>query len=162
MEARLKASRENGKKLRPELAAQKSKGVDCTSESLGKVKYTFLKKPDGETNGHIQELQKEMEFRGLTTKEFEELLAKKKWTACTLAWLVQHEIDRVSNLPEATEEDIAQAKKWFLPLSGATFEVLPLKPAAKSKAQQTKKRKALKPILENNQPKKKAARRNRS
>jgi ABC-type phosphate transport system substrate-binding protein len=133
--------------------------VDRTSESLGKVKYTFLKKPDGETNGHIQELQKEMEFRGLTTKEFEELLAKKKWTACTLAWLVKHEIERVSNLPEATEEDIAQAKKWFLPLSGATFEVLPSKPA-KSKAP-PKKRKALKP-LDTNQPKKKVARRNKS
>jgi hypothetical protein len=122
------------------------------------VKYTAIKKPDGENKGHIEQLQQEMEFRGLTSKEFKELEAKKQWTGCLLDWLMKNETDRVSKLEGATPEDVAQANKVFLPLSGASFASV--KPT-KAKVPPPKKRKPLKP-LDTNMPKKKAARRNRS
>jgi hypothetical protein len=54
------------------LAAQKTSGVDRTSESLGKVKYTSIKKPDGQTKGHSKEPKQEMMHWGLTSKAFED------------------------------------------------------------------------------------------
>jgi hypothetical protein len=149
---RLKTATEKGKILRHELAAQKIKGVDRTSASRGMVKYTAIKKPDGENKGHIEQLQKEMEFRGLTSKDFKELEAKKQWTGCLLNWLMKNETERVSKIEGATAEDIAQAKKMFLPLSDVSFASI--KPT-KAKAPPPKKRKPLKP-LDTNQPKKKA------
>jgi hypothetical protein len=77
-----------------------------------------------------------------------------------VGWLAKNEMERVSKLPGATQEDVAQAKKVFLPLSGAFFKDLPVKPT-KTKTPPPKKRKPLKP-LNDNKPKKKAACRNRS
>jgi hypothetical protein len=142
------------------LAAQKTSGVDRTSESLGKVKYTSIKKPDSQTKGHSEEIKQEMIHWGLTSNAFEELTATKKWTACVVGWLVKNEMERISKLPGATPEDIAQAKKVFLPLSGAFFKDLPVK-TTKAKAPPPKKRKPLKP-LDTNKQKKKPAQCNRS
>jgi hypothetical protein len=49
-----KSSKENGKILQNELAAQNITGVDRTTASRGMVKYTAIKKPDGENKGHIE------------------------------------------------------------------------------------------------------------
>jgi hypothetical protein len=56
-----------------------------------------------------------------------------------VAWLVNNEIKRVSKLPRASKNNIAQANKAFLPLSGATFEAISTKPAPKTKAPPPKK-----------------------
>jgi hypothetical protein len=53
IKARVDATKANGKTLQNELAAQKTSGVDRTLESLGKVKYTSIKKPAGQTKGHV-------------------------------------------------------------------------------------------------------------
>jgi hypothetical protein len=128
------------------------------------VKYTSIKKTDGENRGHSEDLKKEMMHWGLTSTEFQDLKATKQWTKCVVALLVNNEIERVSKLPKASKNDIEQANKAFLPLSGATFEAVSTKPAPKTKAPQPKKRTPLKPLkpLFDNGPKKKAARRNRS
>ena len=74
IEARVKAVKENGKILRPELAAQKTLGVHRTAESQGLVKYIAVKKPGGTNgSGHFKELQQELEYRGLSTQEFKDM-----------------------------------------------------------------------------------------
>jgi hypothetical protein len=88
------------------LASQKITGVDRTTASRGMVKYAAIRKPDGENKGHIEQLQKEMEFRGLTSKDFKVLEEKKQWTGCLLDWLAKNETDRVIKIEGATPEDI--------------------------------------------------------
>jgi hypothetical protein len=54
----VKTAKESGTILQNELAAQKTSGVDRTAESLGMVKYTTIKKLDGENKGYSEELKK--------------------------------------------------------------------------------------------------------
>jgi hypothetical protein len=62
-------------------------------------------------------------------------------------------------MPGATSDDIAQANKVFLPLLGVSFKEVSVK-KAKAKAPPPKKHKPSKP-LNDNKPKKRAARHNR-
>jgi hypothetical protein len=78
IEEQVQTAKENCKILQNELAAQKTTEVDCTAESLRMVKYTSIKKPDGENKGHSEDLKKEMMHWGLTSTEFQDLKATKQ------------------------------------------------------------------------------------
>jgi len=110
---KLNAIEEMGEELRQEMATQKKSGVDRTAESQGYVKYTNVKKGDASNGfGHQKELREELEYRGLTSKEIDDLFASGTWSGKVLPWLTDHEIERVTEESNGDDSPFEQAKKY--------------------------------------------------
>lgn len=149
-EERLQAVEERGRVQNKELAAQKTKGVDRTGESMNLIKYKkVLKGTPATGHGHQEALRMELIFRGEDHKEVNDLITNGMWWSDVIGRLMTLEIERVREEPGCSEADIDVARKYFKPLSEANFgDLTPIKHTG------TKRKAVLKP-LEVEQPKKK-------